>query len=130
MTITKLATIALSVLVASTGLATSTGLALADGVTLIDRPVYDWPTFRTDRPDQSHGFPTVECRVHNADVWIQNFGTDILDTGRQVAWRSPTTGDQGLILVPKILAPGEEVKIADALTADALAGAPCQAALV
>jgi hypothetical protein len=114
----SLSALAVSALVASTGLASAFSLGFA-----VDKQTY--PTGESHSPQI-----IVECRVRDADFWIMNFGNDVLDSGRQIAWRSPTTGDEGVVLLPKMLGPGEEVKLADVLTDDAHAGAPCTAALV
>jgi hypothetical protein len=119
--LTKIVTFALTTVVVTTSM-----IAAASAFTLPTFP----PTRIPHSFDKHHSDMTVECRVHDADFWIQNFGGDNLDSGRQIAWRSPTTGDEGVILLPKMLAPGEEVKLADVLSDDALAGAPCAVALV
>jgi hypothetical protein len=62
------------------------------------------------------------------DFWIINFGSANVDSGRQVAWSSPTTDDGAVITLPKTLAPGEQLKLADVLSDVPYRGAPCVAA--
>ena len=76
-------------------------------------------------PSVSHSPDDVVCRVKDDNFFITNFGNRNLDSGRQVSWRSPTTGVEGTILMPKMLAPGEEVELYGVLSDDAAAGAPC-----
>jgi len=79
----------------------------------------------TNHPDYN-----VECRVHGDSFYIINWGNSVLDSGRQVSWGSPTTNDSGLVLLPKMLAPGEEVQLADVLSDTVLPHSPCNVALV
>jgi|SRR6185369_5524210 len=81
-------------------------------------------------PVVNHGSPDITCKVKDFDFWIINFGDTNLDSGRQVEWRSPTTEDAGIIMLPKMLAPGEQIKLADVLSDEAYRGAPCTAAFV
>src|SRR4051812_823601 len=101
----KLTTIALTAIVATTSIASAMIL----------------PVPRVPRPHlhQNHTLLGVECRVKDNDFWIINWGNTNLDSGRVITWRSPTTGDQGEVLLPKMLAPGEEVKLFDVLSDEA-----------
>ena len=81
-------------------------------------------------PKDPHSAPTLDCRVKGTDFWIMNFGSKPIDSGRQVAWRSPTTGDDSVVSLPGTLQPGEELELADVLTDDAVAGSPCAAGFV
>jgi hypothetical protein len=56
-----------------------------------------------------------------------NFGSTQIDSGRQVAWSSSSTGDSGTVLVPGPLNPGQEFKLSDVLSDNAMRGAPCTA---
>jgi hypothetical protein len=87
-----------------------------------------WPPM--PQPNTTHSTLDLECRVKNNDFYIINFGNAVVDSGRQIEWRSPTTNDDGRILLPRMLNPGDEVKLADVLTDVALSGAPCTAAFV
>jgi hypothetical protein len=62
------------------------------------------------------------------DFWIINFGSENVDSGRQVEWSSPSTEDGNIITLPKMLAPGEELRLVDVLSDVPVHGAPCQAA--
>ena len=87
------------------------------------------PTPRPSRP-HNHSNVIVECRVKGDDFYVINFGDKVLDTGIQIEWRSPSTDDSGKILLPKRLAPGDEVKLAEVLSDFAIPGSPCSAAVV
>ena len=76
-------------------------------------------------PSVPHSPDDIDCRVKDDNFYITNFGDRNLDSGRQVSWRSPTTGDEGVILLPRMLAPGQEVELYGVLTDYAAAGAPC-----
>jgi hypothetical protein len=78
----------------------------------------------------SHGSPYLDCRVHGLDFFIINMGTKTIDSGSQVAWNSPTTDDSNVVLLPKMLAPGEEVELADVLSDIPQRGAPCAVGFV
>ena len=71
---------------------------------------------------------SLECRVINDGFYVINFGDKNLDSGRQIAWNSPETGDAGMAMVPKMLAPGEEARIAD-LSFPVPAGTRCDVSL-
>jgi hypothetical protein len=86
------------------------------------------PTHYT--PDVPHGTILIDCRVKDNDFWVQNFGNKELQSGLLIVWKSPTTDDSGEFLLPKTIPSGESLKIADLLSDDTYAGAPCSAALV
>jgi hypothetical protein len=109
-TITKLTALALAALVASTTIASALPFSV--------------------RPGKSHSNYAVECRVHGDSFYVINWGSNTIDSGRQVSWTSPSTGDHGLTLMPKSLAPGEEVQLADVLSDTVAPGARCAADLV
>jgi len=67
---------------------------------------------------------TLECRVANGAFYVINFGNTQLESGRQVAWSSPETGDSGIVSVPTMVAPGDEIVLAE-LSVPVQAGAPC-----
>ncbi len=113
----KLVSIAFIALVAAGGVATD-----AFAMRAFPPPRY--------APSTPHSPDDIVCRVKDDNFFIANFGGRNLDSGRQVAWRSPTTGDEGTILIPKMLAPGEEVELFGVLSDYAAAGAPCSADLV
>jgi hypothetical protein len=81
-------------------------------------------------PSVPHSPDDIVCRVKDDNFYITNFGDRNLDSGRQVSWRSPTTGDEGVILLPKMLAPGEEVELYGVLSDFVAAGSLCTAELV
>ena len=76
-----------------------------------------------------HSSPNVVCRLHGTDLFVMNFGEKNLDSGRQLEWASRTTGDQGTLMLPVMLAPGEEVRIADVLSIESIRGAQCEIAI-
>ncbi|HVY52643.1 MAG TPA: hypothetical protein VHA07_13925 [Devosia sp.] len=124
--LTKLAATALVALTASTSFASAMVTPNYPGPIPLPIPPTNYP----GQPDHHHGFTSLECKVRGADFYIMNFGTTTIDSGRQVAWASPTTDDDGVVLLPKMLAPGESVKLADVLSDLALPGSPCSAAFV
>jgi len=113
--LTKLSLLALAALTISTAIASA-----AAPLAAAPRPA---------RPHLHHN-TIIECRVKDDNFWIINFGDKILDSGVQIEWTSPSTHDDGTVLLPKMLAPGDEVKLAEVLSDDAFAGAPCSAAIV
>jgi hypothetical protein len=80
-TFTKLTALALTTLVASTSIASAVSFSLS--------------------PGKSHHNYSVECRVHGDSFYVINWGSNTLDSGRQISWTSPSTGDHGLVLLPK-----------------------------
>lgn len=80
-------------------------------------------------PKQVHHTQALDCTVRGFDLIITNFGDDNADSGRQVAWAA-STGDNGTMLLPKMLAPGERLLVADALTDFAARGSRCEADFV
>jgi len=110
--LTKLAALALAALVASTAIAD------AGAPPLQAKP-------RPSRPH--HGIKDLECKMKGLDFWIMNFGTTTVDSGSQISWSSPTTDDGDVITLPKMLAPGEELKLADVLSDVPARFAPCDA---
>ena len=72
----------------------------------------------------------LSCKVIGTNLIITNFGDTNADSGRQVAWSSPDTADGGTLMLPKMLAPGEQVLIADILTDFATPGDDCEADFV
>ena len=111
--LTKMAAVALAALFVTTTVA----LAAAP------LPVNTRP--RPSRPH--HGMKDLECKMKGFDFWIMNFGTDNVDSGSQVSWSSPTTDDGDVITLPKMLAPGEELRLADVLSDVPERFAPCDA---
>ena len=111
--LTKTALIALAFVVAGTT------LALANGA---------GPP-RKVGPNPNHPDYNIECRVHGDSFYVINWGNSVLDSGRQISWTSPTTGDTGTTLLPKMLAPGEEVQLAE-LSTTVAPRSPCDVALV
>ncbi|MBN9305929.1 MAG: hypothetical protein BGO82_01150 [Devosia sp. 67-54] len=99
------------------GLATAVTLSLASGAFALSliKPVLK----------QAHHTQALDCTVRGFDLIITNFGDDNADSGRQVAW-AVSTGDNGTMLLPKMLAPGERLLVADALTDFAARGSRCQ----
>lgn len=91
-------------------------------------PVIPLPPLKINVPHHHHTMD-LTCRVRGDNLFITNFGDANADSGRQVAWAA-TTGDDGTLLLPKMLAPGEEVMIAAVLTDIAGPGDECQAAFV
>ena len=85
---------------------------------------------RRAMPQRSAQPRHIVCRVKDDNFYITNFGDRNLDSGRQVSWRSPTTGDEGVVLLPKMLAPGEEVELYGVLSDFVAAGSFCTAELV
>jgi len=85
------------------------------------------PRTQQSAPTPNHGTPNLECRAKGTDFFIMNFGSTPIDSGRQVAWSSASTGDSGTVLVPGPLEPGQEFKLSDVLSDDAVRGAPCTA---
>lgn len=114
--LTKLASLAIMALAATTSITSA-----LEGIHLVPGP--------NNFPDKVQHSTILECRVKDDNFWIMNFGNGNLDSGLQISWRSPTTNDEGVILLPKMLAPGDEVKLAGILSGDANAGAPCTATL-
>ena len=106
-------------------LTASTSIASAMSVDVIDKLISTLPGKQA-----THGTTTVDCRVKGSDFWIMNFGSKPIDSGRQIAWSSPTTGDDGVLAMPGTLRPGEEVRLADILSDDAEAGSPCTAGVI
>jgi hypothetical protein len=119
--LTRLATLAFVALTASTSLAAAA----------IMPPMPKIPTIPNvpSAPD-SHGSPYLDCRVSGLDFWIINMGAKTIESGSQVAWASPTTDDANVVLLPRMLAPGDEVKLADVLSDAPQRGAPCAVGLV
>jgi hypothetical protein len=110
-----------------------TTLALFIAGTTVASAYWYPPTHdRLPTTTNNNGHPNyaVECRVHGDNFYIMNWGNSVLDSGLQIEWGSPTTGDGGRVLLPKMLAPGEEVKLADVLSADVLPHSPCNVAIV
>jgi hypothetical protein len=114
--LSKIALIALTAVIAGTSIAAAMST----------------PTHRLPTTTNNNGHPNyaVECRVHGDNFFIMNWGNSTLDSGLQIEWGSPTTGDGGRVLLPKMLAPGEEVKLADALSDIVIPGSPCNVAIV
>lgn len=83
------------------------------------------PKPRPQRPH--HSISDLECRMHGFDFWIINFGTQNVDSGRQVSWSSPSTEDGNVITLPRMLAPGEELRLTDVLSDVPERFAPCDA---
>ena len=81
------------------------------------------------RPHAIHSHD-LSCKVIGPNLVITNFGDTNADSGRQGDWSSPDTLDGGTLTLPKMLAPGEEVLLADILTTAALPGDDCDAAFV
>ncbi len=80
------------------------------------------------RPSRPHfGIKDLECKMKGFDFWIINFGTNNVDSGSQISWSSPTTDDGDVITLPKMLAPGEELRLADVLSDVPERFAPCDA---
>jgi hypothetical protein len=121
--LTKLAAIALLALGASTTFASA---AFVNGPAIL---VVPGPAPQ-GQPTVHRAPADIECKARGADFYIINFGSDNLESGRQIAWNSPSTDDSGVILLPKMLAPGDSVKLADVLSDLALPGARCSAGLV
>jgi hypothetical protein len=120
--LTKLAAIALVALSASTTFASAA---------FVNPPAIMVPPAGPQSQPTVHRTPAnLECKVRDADFYIINFGSNNIDSGREVAWSSPATDDDGVILLPRMLAPGDSVKLADVLSDFALPGAPCSAAFV
>jgi hypothetical protein len=130
MTITTFARLALAALTVTAAIAGTASVAGAAGLTIVavDTPTLSIPSHKTG-PGPQHRTYAVECRVHGDNFYIINWGNDNLDSGRTVAWASPSTGDGGTLLLPKSLAPGEEVKLADLLSMPVIPGARCDVAL-
>jgi hypothetical protein len=119
--LTKPAAFAVLALAASTTLATAAGLPPM-------QPGPNWPVTGPNNPtEQRHGAPDLVCRMKGFDFWIINFGSATVDSGRQVAWSSPTTEDGDVITLPKTLAPGEQLKLTNVLSDVPSRGAPCSA---
>jgi hypothetical protein len=118
--LTKLATLAATTFVLTTTFATAMSIP-----TTAPGPI---PTPNDPPTMTTHGAPDLECRMKGFDFWIINFGSANVDSGRQVAWSSPTTDDGAVITLPKTLAPGEQLKLADVLSDVPYRGAPCVAA--
>lgn len=91
-------------------------------------PVIPLPPLKINVPHHGHN-TDLACRVHGADLVIINFGDKNADSGRQLSWAT-NNGDGGELPLPKMLAPGEEVTIADALDTFAAPGVDCQAAFI
>ena len=133
MTIRKLALIALTLSAALVGTAS---VATAGGVGVVSIPtvpttVTAWPgpVLKSGPSLTQPRTYAVECRVKGDNFFIINWGNDNLDAGRQIAWSSPTTGDGGVIPLPKTLGPGDQVKLAEVLSAPVLPGARCDVGL-
>src|SRR3569623_1341365 len=86
--------------------------------------VFAAPPPKVQRPHLVHSHD-LSCKVIGPNLIITNFGDTNADSGRQVDWSSPDTNDGGTLTLPKLLAPGEEVLIADILTTPALPGDDC-----
>jgi hypothetical protein len=123
--LTKLAAFAVLALGATTTLASAIPLP---GPAPFPFPVPGGPNTPNAPTLERHGAPDLECRMKGLDFWIINFGGANVDSGRQVAWSSPTTEDGAIITLPKTLAPGEQLKLADVLSDVPYRGAPCIAA--
>ncbi len=122
----KLAAFAVIALGATTSLASAIPFP---GPAPFPFPVPGGPNTTPNGPTiERHGAPDLECRMKGTDFWIINFGGANVDSGRQVAWASPTTDDGAVITLPKTLAPGEQLKLADVLSDVPYRGAPCVAA--
>jgi hypothetical protein len=78
----------------------------------------------------THYTHDLTCRVRGDNLFITNFGDTNAESGSQISWASPATGDAGTLLLPKMLAPGEELMIADVLTDLAGPGSRCDVAFV
>lgn len=89
-------------------------------------PVIPLPPLKINVPHHGHNNDLV-CRARGDILFITNFGDKNADSGRTVTW-AVSNGDAGELLLPKMLAPGEEVMIADALNELAAPGDDCQAA--
>lgn len=103
------------------GLAATTSIAAAAGLPQLQ----PGPHLQVSRPH--HGIKDLECKMKGFDFWIMNFGTNNVDSGSQISWSSPTTGDGNVITLPRMLAPGEELKLADVLSDVPERFAPCDA---
>lgn len=124
--LTKLAALAVLALGATTSIASALPLPPPPPFPF---PVPGGPNNMPNTPSvERHGAPDLECRMKGFDFWIINFGSGDVDSGRQVAWASPTTDDGAVITLPKTLAPGEQLKLADVLSDVPYRGAPCVAA--
>jgi len=108
------------------GLAATVTLSFASSAFALPIPIFPLPKLNV--PHHHHTLD-LSCRVRGDNLFITNFGDANADSGRQVSWAS-TTGDEGTLLLPKMLAPGEEVMIAEVLTEMAGPGDECQAAFV
>lgn len=84
-------------------------------------PPIKGPKLIVPRQDVTHD---LTCRVSGDNLYITNFGNSTDDSGREVVWASPATGDQGSLILPPI-APGDEVLFAGVLTDFAGPGSPC-----
>ena len=78
------------------------------------------------RPHAIHSHD-LSCKVVGPNLIITNFGDTNADSGRQVDWSSPDTLDGGTLTLPKMLAPGEELRLADVLSDVPERFAPCDA---
>ena len=123
--LTSLAALAILAFAAAPSLA-----AAAGAPPMLPGPKMPTPGPSQSSPHTSHGSPYLDCRVHGLDFFIMNMGTSAIDSGSQVAWNSPTTDDSSVVLLPRMLAPGEEVKLADVLSDVPQRGAPCAVGFV
>ena len=112
---TKIAALALVALTASTTIASALPVLILPPLLKISRPPHN----------SNHD---LECRMRGTDFYVINFGDVSLDSGRQVAWASPETGDSGVITVPVMVAPGDEVRLADLLSIPVAPGTRCNVA--
>jgi hypothetical protein len=106
-------------MITTAALAAAVTLSLATGAFALPPP----------RPHLPHSHD-LSCTVRGPNLIITNFGDTNADSGRQLVWSAPNTNDGGTLTLPKMLAPGEEVLIADVLTDFALPGDTCDAAFV
>lgn len=83
---------------------------------------------------QHDGLPDVGCKVQapgatTDDIWIINTGDVTLPMGSKIRFRVPSTGDHGAFELPRDIAVGQKLKIADLLN-DAASGASCTVRLL
>lgn len=122
---TKLTVIAAGAFVA---LVASTSFASAMVLTHATQP--NPPNTPNAPTVEDRGIVGLECRVKGTDFYVINFGTMNVDSGRQVAWNSPRSGDSGVVMLPRMLAPGEELRLSHVLSTATPAGSPCSAGFV
>ena len=113
--------------VAAATLATTITLSFASAAFAFPLIIVPLPKHGPATPHHSHD---LSCKVRGPNLIITNFGDTNADSGRQVSWSSPDTGDAGELMLPKMLAPGEDVLIADVLTDLALPGDDCEVGFV